>query len=162
MSYLRATAALSTLRRHIRTVIGIAVMVLAFGPMVSARAEGQDKSVIGQWKLTKVLDSSDISALDDDQAEQLVGHVFSIAIDKVQFRGRKCTDPDFEVTTGETNEYFERRAHVSADRLGLPNPVTAVHVSCTYVYKKAPDKLVIHWKGYFFDAVRSSRVAKAD
>lgn len=134
-------------------------LVPAFLGGGSAQAQGRDKSVIGQWKLTQVLDSSEITALDDDQAEQLVGRVFSIAADKVQFGGRKCTEPDFAVTTGETNDYFERRAHVSANKLGLPNPVTAVHVSCTYVYKKAPDRLVIHWKGYFFDAERRSLVA---
>jgi len=29
-----------------------------------------------------------------------------------------------------------------------------MHVKCTYVYKKASDRLVVHWKGFFFDAVR--------
>jgi hypothetical protein len=117
-------------------------------------AQGIDKSIIGKWRLTKVLDSADITALDDAEAEKLVGKSLSIQADKVQFLGRTCQDPDFEVERAETWQYFARNANASADNLGLPNPVTAIHVDCTYVYKKPPDKLVVHWKGFFFDAVR--------
>jgi hypothetical protein len=137
----------------------ILTMIVATGAAVvflvaPANSQGLDKSVIGEWKLTKVLDSSEITALDDEQAEKLVGRTFTIQADKVQFAGRTCQDPNFEVTQAETYEYFARNAHASAENLGLPNPVTAVHVDCTYVYKKAPDKLVVHWKGFFFDAVK--------
>jgi hypothetical protein len=147
MSYLRVTIAQ-------RALTAAAAIAIVMWPVAPAHADGQDKSVIGQWKLTRVLDSSDISAIDDDKAQRLVGKTFSIASDKVQFGDRTCTEPDFEVTVAERDRFFQTQAHVSAAKLGLPDPVTAVHVNCTYVYKKAPDKLVVHWKGYFFDAVR--------
>jgi hypothetical protein len=153
MSSLQATNARS-LPRKVRALIAIAAITVAGWPATAAYAGTQDKSVIGKWKLTAVLDSSEITALDDDQAQKLVGQVLSIEADKVRFGQRVCKNPDFEVTSEETNDYFERRAHVSARKLGLPNPVTAVHIDCTYVYKKASDKLVVHWRGYFFDAVR--------
>lgn len=127
-----------------------AVAVLLAAP---ASAQGVDKSIIGKWKISKMLDSAEISALDDAQAEKLVGKVLNIHADKIQFAGTTCPDPNFEVERGETYQYFARRANASADNLGLPNPVTAIHVDCTYVYKKAPDRLVVLWQGVFFDAM---------
>lgn len=137
--------------RVFSVVAAIALHAFVSGPLNAAE---QDKSVIGKWKLTKVLDSSEISALDDDEAEQLVGQVLTISEKEVRLGKRTCKDPDFEVTRAETNEYFQRNAHVSAVNLGLPHLVTAVHINCTYVYKKTPKRLVVHWKGVFFDAVR--------
>lgn len=150
MSYSRDATAPRSLARTC-TAIAVIAMVVCFDP---AYAGNQDKSIIGKWKLTAVLDSSEITALDDDQAQNLVGQTFSIQADKVQFGQRMCKSPDFEVSNEETSDYFARHAHASADKLGLPNPVTVVHIDCTYVYKKAPDKIVIHWKGFYFDAVR--------
>lgn len=86
--------------------------------------------------------------------KKLVGQVFIIQADKVQLGKRVCDSPDFDVTVAETNAFFARYAHASAEHLGLPNPVTVVDVDCTSVYKKSPDKLVVHWQGFFFDAVR--------
>lgn len=157
MPYLQVTAALRALPRRAGTLAVVAAFALAAWPAAPAQADGQDKSVIGNWRLTAVLDSSDITALDDDQAQRLVGKMFTIAQDKVQLGDRTCARPDFEVTVAERDEFFARQAHVSAAKLGLPDPVTAVHLNCTYVYKKAPDKLVVHWKGFFFDAVRARR-----
>lgn len=139
---------------NVRVFTVAAAFVLSSCFSCPLHAAEQDKSVIGKWKLTKVLDSSEISALDDDEAERLVGQVLTITEKEVRLGKRTCKDPDFEVTHAETNEYLQRSAHASAKMLGLPNPVTAVHINCTYVYKKAPGRLVVHWKGVFFDAVR--------
>lgn len=138
---------------HVFTALTTIVVSFCFaGPVYAVE---QDKSVIGNWKLTKVLDSSEISALDDDEAEKLIGKVLHISEKEIRLGERTCREPDFEVTRAETNEYFRRSAHASAAKLRLPNPVTAVHLNCTYVYKKAaPGRLVVHWKGVFFDAVR--------
>lgn len=152
MSSLRGVMAIS--RHGVLTCVATAAIVLAMWPTASANAEGQDKSVIGRWRLTAVLDSSEISALDDAQARRLIGQVLSIRNDRVQLGTRTCDAPTFEVTRAETYEYFSRHAHASADHLGLPNPVTVVDLDCTEVYPKPPDKLVVHWKGVFFDAVR--------
>lgn len=153
MSYLRAIVALHLLSRKARILTTAIAIVVTAWPNSALYAAEQDRSVIGNWKLTAVLDSSEITALDDEDARKLVGQVLHIGADWIKLGGRVCNEPDFEVTRAETKDYFARRAHASADRLGLPNPVTAVHISCTYVYKKAAGRLVVHWKGFFFDAV---------
>lgn len=137
-----------------RACIGLITVASAMWSTAPANAQGQDKSVIGQWRLTAVLDSSEISALDDAQADRMIGQLLSIGAGRVQLGKRICNAPTFEITRAETDEYLYRHANASADKLGLPNPVTVVHLDCMDVYRKPPDKLVVHWKGVFFDAVR--------
>lgn len=137
----------------LRSGIAALALICLDLPQLQA-AEQQGTSVIGSWKLTAVLDSSDITALDDDEAADLVGQVITIDRDKVQLGARVCDSPSFEVTKAETNKYFRDQAHASARKLGLPNPVTSVSVSCTFVYIKSKNRLVVHWKGFFFEAIR--------
>lgn len=146
---------MSNLRVSLFLRAGVAALAFACWPTLPLHAAEQPgTSVIGSWKLTGVLDSSDISSMDDQAAADLVGRIMTIGRDKVQLGDRVCDAPDFEVTKAETNRYFRQEAHASAKKLGLPNPVTAVHVSCTYVCIKSRNRLVVHWKGFFFDAVR--------
>ena len=146
MSYLHFNALLRT---------GIAAFALICYPAPQLHAADRlGTSVIGSWKLTAVLDSSDITSLDDQEAADLVGQVITIGREKVQLGARVCDAPSFEVTTAETNSYFRDEAHASAKKLGLPNPVTSVSVGCTFVYIKSKNRLVVHWKGFFFDAIR--------
>lgn len=143
---------------NFRSVAAVMAIALAMWPAASANAEGRDKSVIGRWQLTAVLDSSEISALDDAQAQKLVGQVLSIGSERVQLGKRGCDAPSFEVTRAETDEYLFRHARATADNLGLPNPVSVVNLGCMDVYHKPP-KLVVHWQGVFFEAVRLKAVA---
>lgn len=80
--------------------------------------------------------------------------VLKISKNDVQIGSQACGSPDFEVISGDRDEYFKRRVHASAEKLGLPDSVTSVHINCAYVYKKSPDRLVLNWQGVFFDAVR--------
>jgi hypothetical protein len=143
---------MSTLRSYL-AVLAVALATVQTAP---ANAEGRDKSVIGKWKLTAVLDSSEISALDDAQAQKLVGQVLSIGADRIKLGKDTCDTPSFEATRAETDEYLYRHARATADNLGLPNPVTVVNLGCMDVYQKPP-KLVVHWQGVFFEAVRLKR-----
>ncbi|MGF6181035.1 hypothetical protein ABIB42_002047 [Massilia sp. UYP32] len=143
-----------TQRWDIQAYIAVAVVALAMWASTPANAQSQDKSVIGQWRLTAVLDSSQISALDDAQANGMIGQVLSIGANRVRLGKRICDAPTFEATRAETEEYLYRHANASAENLGLPNPVTVVNLDCMDVYQKPPDKLVVHWQGVFFDAVR--------
>lgn len=137
----------------LRTSVTVLALICSPTQLLHA-AEQQDTSVIGRWKLTAALDSSDITSIDDQEAEKLVGQIITINRDKVQLGARVCDSPSFEVTKAETNKFFRDQAHASAKKLGLPNPVTAVYVSCTEVYIKSRNRLVVHWKGFFFDAIR--------
>lgn len=141
---------------NLRSVAIAMGMGLAMWSAASAKAESRDKSVIGQWQLTAVLDSSEISALDDAQAQKLVGQVLSIGPERVQLGKRRCDAPSLEVTQAETDEYLFRHARATADNLGLPNPVSVVNLGCMDVYHKPP-KIVVHWQGVFFEAVRLKR-----
>lgn len=143
--------AASHISRSFSILASIILLAWLAGPALAASV---DRSVIGRWKLSAVLDSSEITAISDLQAQKLLGQVLYIGADKVVLGKRICKNPSFEVTKAETNSYFANSAHVSAAKLGLPNPVTAVHINCTYVYKKAPNRMIVHWKGYFFDARR--------
>jgi hypothetical protein len=145
----------------LRTLTGAGAIAWAALAMSQAlAAEQHDTSVIGLWTLTAVLDSADVSGLDDEEARRLVGTMLKISKDKVVVGGQVCAAPDFEMVSGDRDEYLKRRAHASAEKLGLPNPVTSVHIDCAYVYKKTPDRLVLNWQGVFFEAVRQQAKRK--
>jgi len=137
-----------------RTCTAIMALAIAMLPLIPAHAQTQDKSVIGRWRLTAVLDSAEISALDDAQANRLVGQMLSIKADRVQLGKRQCDSPSFAVIVADTDDYLYRYANAIPDNLGLPNPVTAVDLGCMEVYHKPPGGLVVLWQGVFFGAVR--------
>ncbi|WP_146172023.1 hypothetical protein [Pseudoduganella armeniaca] len=147
---------LSSLKSASLRSVGCAVALSWFGLAIpqALAAEQRDLSVIGAWKLTSVLDSADVSGLDDEEASKLIGTVLKISKNHVRIGDHVCGSPDFAVISGDREEYIRRRAHSSAENLGLPSPVTSIHISCAYVYKKSPDMLVLNWQGVFFDAVR--------
>lgn len=63
-------------------------------------------------------------------------------------------DPEFERHYENTSTYIREDAHAPADRLGLPEVVTVVELACTEALLKGDNKIVIYWKGLFFDAVK--------
>lgn len=117
-------------------------------------AADETSDVIGQWRFTKPLDSSEITALDDDGARRLVGKVFTISREKIKFGTRECLPPSLEEHWVEPRLYLREQAHASAENLHLPNPVAVVELGCTIAFVRDRNRLVIHWKGWFFDAVR--------
>lgn len=110
--------------------------------------------ILGRWKLTKVLDSSQISSLDDKDAARLVGKTLVIDKDKVSLAGESCADPDFERHYEDTVRYLREEAHAASGRLGLPSVVTVVDLACTEALLKGHNRMVLYWKGFFFDAVK--------
>lgn len=54
----------------------VGAVTIAWSALAMPRAlaaEPHDMSIIGQWTLMSVLDSADVSGLDDDEARELVG-----------------------------------------------------------------------------------------
>jgi hypothetical protein len=150
MSFLRC----STLRQSARFFPVVAALALASLTTSVSAVDNQDRSVIGKWKFTAALDGSEITSLDEKEAQRLVGQVMTISADRVQFGARKCLPPDLDAERVEPRLYLREQAHASAAKLGLPNPVTVVNLGCTVAFVKAKDRLVIHWDGWFFDARR--------
>jgi hypothetical protein len=124
--------------------------VLAF----PAHAADVAPNVMGRWRFTAALDGAEITSLDEREAAALVGQVFTISKRRIAFGSRDCGAPELAVERVEPNLYLREQAHASGAKLGLPNPVTVVDLGCTIAFVKNPDKLVIFWKGWFFDAVR--------
>lgn len=52
--------------------------------------------------------------------------------------------------------YLREDAHAPSGRLGLATVVTVVDLACTEALLKSHGKIVVYWKGYFFDAVKQS------
>jgi hypothetical protein len=110
--------------------------------------------VTGQWRFTKPIDSANITSLDESEAAQLVGHIFTIRKDKVSFDDRDCGETEFEAKKVEPTSYLLKEFNSKVEGLKLPNPVTVVEITCTAVFVRSSNRLVIFWKGWFFDAIR--------
>lgn len=144
---------LPSLTRRISFLQFLLAFILITPPSVEA-SDSIERIVTGQWRLTKPIDSADITSLDEREAAQLVGHIFTIQKDKVGFGDHDCGPTEFEAQKVEPTLYLRKGFNSKVDGLKLPNPVTVVEISCTAVFIRHPNKLVIFWKGWFFDAVR--------
>jgi hypothetical protein len=131
-----------------------ALFVIVFAVSLQSEAAQPNDDILGKWRITKVLDASDISALDDKEAAQLVGKILVIEPNKVSLGGSICEEPEFERHYEDTVRYLREEAHASSWKLGLPTVVTVIDLSCTEALVKGYDKIVVLWKGIFFDAVR--------
>ena len=135
----------------------IAALILTTLPASGTPVDRYERAVIGQWRFTEALDGADITSLDEKEARQLIGRVFTISRQSVKFGDRTCGPSGFEAESVEPRMFLREQFHADAAGLRLPSPVTVVDLSCTSVFIKSPDRLVIAWKGWFFDAVKVKR-----
>ena len=132
-----------------------AAFALAILPALPAlAADYQELGVIGKWRLTKALDSADITSRDEREARQLLGRVVTISKDAVRFGNDDCPAPGLEAQLVAPGPYVREWFHASANNLGLPNPVTVVDLGCANVFIKGRQRIVVFWDGWFFDAKR--------
>lgn len=117
-------------------------------------ADRYERAVTGEWRLTAALDGGEITSIDEKEARQLVGKLFKISKHTIRFGARECGPSDFAAQQVEPGIFLRQQFHATGDKLRLPNPVTVVDLSCTTVFIKKPNRLVIAWDGWFFDAVR--------
>lgn len=152
MAYLRRP----TMRQRATTLSVIAALAFATWPAMCQAAD-YERLLTGQWRLTAALDGAQITSLDEKEAAGLVGRIFTIRKESVKFGDRKCGPSEFKAERVEPKLYLPKEFHASAEKLGLPSPVTAVDLSCTTVFIKNTNHLVIFWDGWFFDAVKLKR-----
>jgi hypothetical protein len=134
-------------------VAGVIVFTSWFSLPTYAAESGHD--VIGRWKFTAVLDGTKITSMDEKEARRLLGHVMTIRKEGAKFDKEVCGHPDFVAERVEPDLYLKRAdPYVTASSLKLRNPVTVVDISCTSVFIRNKNRLVIFWKGFYFDAVR--------
>lgn len=117
---------------------------------------GKDTSVIGEWKIISVLDYATIS-VGADRARPFIDKALIISAEQVTFGNQVCPASNFLAERVETDIELRENARVSNDKLGLPNPVTVVELSCAYVYLKDRRRIVLAWNGIFFEAVRKKK-----
>ena len=138
-----------------RTKVSLFIIAVAIVALPSAHASDRvERRVTGEWQFTAALDGAEIASLDEREARQLLGQVFTIHKDKVKFGKMDCGQTEFEAQKVEPRLYLREEFHASSKELGLPNPVTVVDLSCTSIFITKPNHLVIFWQGWFFDAVR--------
>jgi hypothetical protein len=139
---------------RLRSTAALALAAALSLPAQAVQPVQANDDLIGRWRITKVLDASNITALDDKEASQLVGKIFIVEPDKVSLASEVCTEPEFERHYEDTVRYLREEAHASSWKLGLPEVVTVVDLSCTEALIKGYNKIVVLWKGVFFDAVK--------
>jgi hypothetical protein len=142
----------STLKQRAQALAVAGALVLTTWPAAAGPDAG--RQALGEWRLTRALDASDITALDELEAQQLLGSVVAIHRNGVHIDGRNCDAPSLRAERVVPSLYLREHAHADAAKLGLPNPVTVVDLGCTQVFLKNPRRLVIHWRGWFFDALK--------
>lgn len=144
----------SEFRRGAHYAVLSACLALASSVSSFSQAAERDGSVIGDWRLIKVLDSVDVTSLDDEGANKLLGKVMMIRKDGARFENYKCQAPDFEGARVEPNMYLEKEGGIDNSKLKLPTPVIVFDISCAIVFVKNRNHVVVTWGGYFFEAER--------
>jgi hypothetical protein len=136
----------------------IAILTLSAQP---AQAKQPDKNadILGTWTLTKVLDSADVASLTEQQAADLVGKSVVVRRDSFMFNGEPYRAPSLTRHQEPTAKYMREGYHARIGYLGLPDTITVVDLDCTEAFLKSEGKIVVFWRGYFYDAIRQS-VAK--
>lgn len=149
MSIQRLTARLRTLPH------ATALIIITCGSLPAVAAEPDINAMVGRWTLTKVLDSSEITSIDDAEAARLVGKALVIKTDSVTVAGSSCRKaPTFARHYEDAARYVRESAHAPVGRLGIPTTVEVVDLACTQALVKGYNKVVVYWQGFFFDAVK--------
>jgi flagellar hook assembly protein FlgD len=130
------------------------VLVLALVTASAHAAPPANADILGSWKLTRVLDSSEIASMDDQEAAKLVGKTVLISAQKVSLAGESCPPPVIERHREPAAKYIRENAHAPVGRLGLPDTVMVIHLGCTEAFVKGKGKIVFYWDGFFYDAVK--------
>lgn len=142
---------------HFRRIhIATAILIPGLTPVLS-QAVQSGSPVIGDWKFIAILDSVDITAIDEKGAQRLLGKIMTIRKDGARFDNYKCHTTDFDTERVEPNLYLQKEGGIDNSKLRLPKPVTVVDISCATVFVKNRNRVVITWDGWFFEATRVNR-----
>jgi len=136
-----------------------ATLFLSSSPAWADSAPGKDVNadIYGRWKIIKVLDSAHIAALSESEAKRLLGKTVVVSKDKLVFNGEECDAPSYERTVEDTARSMREQGHVSSVNMGLPEQMTVIDAGCTYLFLKSKDRIVVHWRGFYFDALKQKR-----
>jgi len=135
---------------HARRMAFIAIAMAV--PGVAGAIDNAD--IYGRWRITKVLGAAEVAAMSDKAAWGLIGKTARIQQHSFTFNGETCEEPSYERSTQDLVRSFREEGHAIPAHMGLPDPVTSIDARCTHFFLKRPGVIVIHWGGYYFDAVK--------
>ncbi len=90
---------------------------------------------------------------EDEGAARLIGKKLQIEKTSFMIAGRQCSPPTYEEKTQTRSEYYEGY-EVTGNPLSLPSTIKVIDASCTLLVPEGPNRLVVGWKGFFFEATR--------
>jgi hypothetical protein len=137
-----------------RNVLSAAVVFALVTHPVQAKRPKKDADILGTWTLTKVLDSADVASLTDEQAAALVGKTMVVQRDIVMFDGEPFRAPELTRHREDAAKFMREGYHARVGYLGLPDTITVIDLDCTEAFLKGKGKIVVFWRGYFFDATK--------
>jgi hypothetical protein len=114
----------------------------------------KNADILGSWTLAKVLDSADVASLTDEQAAALIGKTVVVRRDSVMFDREPCRAPELTRHREDAAKYMREGYHARVGHLGLPDTITVIDLDCTEAFLKSKGKIVVFWRGYFFDAIK--------
>lgn len=147
---------MSFLRTFMRLLAMTAVLAL-IAHSAQAKQREKDADILGTWTLTKVLDSADVASLTDQQAAALVGKTVVVRRDSIMFNGEPYRAPELTRHLEDAARYMREGYHARVGYLGLPDTITVIDLDCTEAFLKGKGKIVVFWRGYFFDAIKKPR-----
>ena len=144
MSFLRIT----------RRLPAVTVVFALVAYTAQAKLPEKDTDILGTWTLTNVLDSADVASLTDQQAAALVGKTMVVRRDSITFNGEPCRAPELTRHREDAAKYVREGYHARVGRLGLADTITVIDLDCTEAFLKRRGKIVVFWRGYFYDAMK--------
>jgi hypothetical protein len=143
-----------------RRLLSVTAMLALTAHSAQAKPPEKDADILGTWTLTKVLDSADVASLTDQQAMALVGKTMVVRRDSVMFDGDPCRAPELTRHREEAAKYMREGYHARVGYLGLPFTITVIDLDCTEAFLKSKGKIVVFWRGYFYDAIKQPPVKR--
>jgi hypothetical protein len=140
--------------RTFKSLLTVTAMLALVDPSAQAKLAEKDADILGTWTLIKVLDSADVASLTDEQAAALVGKIMVVRRDSVMFNGEPCRAPELTRHREDAAKYMREGYHARVGYLGLPDTITVIDLDCTEAFLKSKGKVVVFWRGYFYDAIK--------
>jgi hypothetical protein len=119
-----------------------------------SHAADSNADIYGTWTIKKFIGAADVSALSQQEVEQLIGKPVSISPQQFIFNGQTCKRPSYARSTDDAVTYFEREWHADAHELHFGKRVTIVETDCNMLYPTRKNHLILAERGNFFEAVR--------
>lgn len=137
-----------------RRLLTVTAMLALVAHSAQAKQPEKDADILGTWTLTKVLDAADVASLTDQQAAALVGKTVVVRRDSIMFNGEPYRAPELTRHREDAAKYMREGYHARVGYLGLPDTITVIDLDCTEAFLKSKGKVVVFWRGYFYDAIK--------